>query len=247
MPDELTTLREELAALRAELAALKKSHHRLLDRLMELPNDDDYETWPDYLHLEASSLCIRNHRMRIPIIMQADDDGATIGFYDEKHCQRLELASSKTGAHLELRNPEHQLSFQLIGAPDGSGQLCVCDPEGRPRAGMRVNEFGGVVNVVDKESKPQVILIGTEEGGEVFAVNAAHKASATMKATARGGHISVHEPSGQLMAFLSADTEAGCVTVYGPHGEQAASLIGSEAGGRAVFHDVEGKPTTHLP
>src|SRR5258708_17502329 len=104
-----------------------------------------------------------------------------------------------------MRNAEGKLIFQLVEADDGSGQLCVCDADGRPRAGMRVNEHGGVVNVVDKEAKPQACLLGTAQGGEIFAVNAMHRASATMKATARGGIVSVSESSGQLMGFHGAD------------------------------------------
>jgi hypothetical protein len=246
MSDELTALREEIAALRADLTALQKSHRRLLDRVMEMPEEPD-EPWPEYLHFDAGCIAVRSSRQRIPLMITSDEDGAAIAFYDQNHCMRMELSVGKDGAQIELHNAKGDRIFQLRESPDASGQLCVCDPEGRPRAGMRVNDQGGVVNVIDEEGKAQAFIGCTDEGGHVYACNAMHQASATLKATARGGHVCVHEPSGQLMAFLSASTETGCVSVYGPHGEQAAGLVGSESGGQAIFHDVEGKAIAHLP
>lgn len=246
MPEDPAPLREEIAALRAELKELRLEHRQLLRRVGILPLREG-EPWPEYLHVEAECVAVRNEKMHIPIIMRADDDGASLCFKDKNHRTRIELAFGQNGPHFEMRNAEGKLIFQLVQADDGSGQLCVCDAEGRPRAGMRVNEQGGVVNVVDTRGKPQAFLLGTAEGGEVFAVNAMHQASATMKATARGGVVSVCESSGQLMGFLTADADTGQLSVYGPHGSQAVGICANETGGAMIFFDVDGVAKASLP
>ena len=246
MPDDLASLREEIAALRADIKELRLEHRKLLHLVGVLPGIK-FGPWPEYLTIEAECVAVRNEKMHIPIIMRANDDCASLIFMDKNHRTRIELALGVNGPQFEMRNAEGKLIFQLVQAADGSGQLCACDAEGRPRAGMRVNEQGGVVNVVDKESKPQAFLLGTPEGGQVFAVNAMHQASATMKATARGGLVSVCESSGQLMGFLAANANAGQLSVYGPHGAQAVGIGASEAGGGIVFYDVDGVSKATLP
>ncbi len=246
MPDELTSVREEVAALRAELTELRKEHSKLLHMVGVLPLDPG-ENWPDYLHIEAKCLALRDDRMKIPLVINGEGSKGCIAFMDDNHRTRIELSCDEHGPRFEMRNAEGKLIFQIAEAKDGSGQLCVCDAEGQPRAGMRVSEFGGVVNVLDKDVKPQAFLTGTAEGGEVHVVNAVHRGAAAMKASERGGIVSVSEPSGQLMGFLAADTEAGQVSVYGPHGSQAVGISGTEDGGGIVFYDVDGEAKTHLP
>jgi hypothetical protein len=245
MPDEITALREELATFRAELAALRQDHVKLLDRIGLVP-DEDGEPAPEYLHFDAECIAIRKDARRLPIVMRAHDDHASIVFMDKNSRVRAEIRIDDNGPCFEMRNADGKLTFQLTEAVDGSGQLCVCDAEGRARAGMRVNEHGGVVNVVDTQAKPQAFLLGTPQGGEVFAVNAMHRASATMKATNVGGMVCVHEPSGQLMGFLSATTDTGGVSIYGPHGALAAGMLATNEGGGIVFNDIDGQPRAKL-
>lgn len=246
MPEEITSLREELTALRAELTELRRDHQRLLDKIGLLPDEEGGPN-PRYLQFDAGCFGVRNSEMWLPIFMRAHEDHAALVFMDRNHCVRAELIVDDTGFRMETRNSQHQLTFQLAEGTDGTGQLCVCDAEGDARAGMRVNEYGGVINVVDKQQKPQAFLIGTAQGGEIFAVNAMHNASATMKATNAGGIVCVHEPSGQLMGFLSATTETGGVSIYGPHGSLAAGMIATEEGGGIVFNDIDGNPRAQLP
>jgi hypothetical protein len=246
MPDDITALREELASLRAEFTQLQAEHREVL-RLLDLHLKDKEEPWPRYLSFEASGLAIRDHEKHLPIIMRAREDGASLVFMDKNACVRAEFIVDDQGFRFETRNSEHQLTFQLAESEDGSGQMCVCDPEGNPRAGLRVNESGGVVNVVDERGKAQAFLLGTPKGGEVMVANAAHRAGASMRASEIGGQVLVHEPSGQLMGHFSATNDMGVLSVYGAHGSMAATLAGSEVGGRLAFHDLEGTVETVLP
>ncbi len=246
MPDDIPTLRAEVAALRVDLKALQLEHRLLLRMVGVLPLDKD-EPWPQYLSPEADCLAIRNSPLRIPIVMRADEDRAYIAFIDKNHRTRAELSIDDNGPRFEMHNAAGELTFQLAEAVDGSGQLCVCSKSGKPRAGMRVNESGGVVNVIDDDGKPQAFLLGTPEGGEIFVVNSMHRAGAALKATPLGGQVTVNEPSGQLMGFLFGTNEMGMLSVYGPHGAMAATLAGSEAGGRLAFNNLEGDLEHVLP
>ena len=246
MSDEIISLREELAALRAEFTELKKEHRKLLRMVGILPLDEG-EKWPEYLHIECNAFAVRDGPMKIPIIMRAEGGDAYITFMDGNHIDRLKLSLDGTGPLIELRNAKGKLIFQVAEAADGSGQLCVCDAEGAPRAGMRVSEHGGLLNVLDKSGKPQAFLTCAVEGGEVHVASAAHRNSAAMKATVKGGLITVSEPSGQLMGFLMGSSDAGQVSVYGPHGAQAVGISGTAQGGGIIFYDLDGEPKAHLP
>lgn len=246
MPDEITALREEMAALRAEFNALRLEHRKLLSQVGVWP-DDEEEPWPEYLQIEASCLIARDDKMQIPLRIDGEGANGSITFMDKNHCTRIEIACDEDGPRFEMRNAKGELIFQIAEARDGTGQLCVCDADGKPRTGMRVSEFGGVVNVLDKEVKPQVILTGTDDGGQIHVVNAMHHSAASLKATERGGIVSVNEPSGQLMGFLFGESGSGQLTVNGPQGEQAVGIAGTEDGGGIVVFDVDGKPKAHLP
>lgn len=246
MPDDITALREEVAALRTELTELRKEHRKLLQMVGVLPFDEN-EPWPDYLHIEASCLVARDDKMKIPLMIKGEGSKSSIVFMDENHRERIEIAFDENGPRFEMRNAKSELIFQIAEAKDESGQLCVCDADGKPRVGMRVSELGGLVNILDKNVKPQAIITGTTEGGEIHVVNAMHRGAAAMKASGRGGILSVNESSGQLMGFMAADTDAGQISVYGPHGAPAVGITGTETGGGMVFYDVDGEPKIHFP
>lgn len=246
MNDDISLLRDEVTDLRAELQALRRDHQRLLDRLFE-ESPEPGEQPPEFMNIAAECVAVRNDPKTIPILMRARENGAFIALLDDKMRHRAELSIGADGARFEMHNAEGKLIFQIAEAKDGSGQMCVCDAAGQPRAGLRVNESGGVVNVIDPAGKPQAFLLGSPAGGEVFAVNAMHKAAVTMKATDRGGMVCVHEPSGQLMGYLAANTETGAVGVHGSHGARAC-LIGSDANGGVVqLYDIDGEFLAKLP
>jgi hypothetical protein len=246
MPEETNAMREELAALRAELSEIQLEHRKIL-RLLGVTPLSEGEEWPRYLSFDASCLAVRHDEKQLPIIMRADENRASLIFMDKQNCVRAEFIIDDAGFRIETRNSQHQLTFQLSEAEDGTGQLCVCDAEGKPRAGMRVNESGGVVNVVDPHGKPQAVLLAQPSGGEIFVVNAMHRAGVTLRASEVGGQVLVHEPSGQLMGHFSATNDMGVLSVYGEHGSMAATLAGSGEGGRLAFHDLDGAVESVLP
>lgn len=246
MPDEITAVREEVAALRAELNQLRLEHLTLLQKVGIMPLHKD-EPWPEMLHIDAEAIAVRHSRQHIPLLLRANEEEAYMVFMDSNQRERLKLSFDADGPRLEMRNAEGNLIYQIAEATDTSGQACVCDADGRPRAGMRVTEGGGVVNVLDTEGKALAIMLGGAAGGEVLTATAMQRPGATMKATPNGGLVSVHEPSGQLMGFLASNTESGELAVYGPQGSQAMSVTSGENGGAVVFFDEEGKPKSKLP
>lgn len=245
MTETIDSLREEVAALRAEVKELQKTQRWLLEQVGGETDEDGKR--PEFLHIEASCLAVRSEILNIPLIMRAEGDDVSLDFLDANRRLRMCLSMTDGVPRIEMRNAEGKLTTLLTEANDGTGQFCVCDPEGHPRAGMRVLETGGLVNVVSADGKPQAALRGDPVGGSVFTTNSLHRMATVMRATEIGGHISVHEPSGQIMGFLAASPESGHVSVYGPQGALAAGMAATEHGGGLVCHDVEGKPIAHFP
>ncbi len=237
---------EELEELRKEVAKLKLDVAHLLN-LLDQQDDDPEFPRPEYATFEACHLAVRGGDMRIPFHVMATDDGVELSLSDKNHIARAILRIGEDSAVLEFRNAKGKLITQLSEAEDGSGQFCVCDAEGKPRAGMRVSELGGMVNTVNKEGKPQTVMLGGEAGGEVFVTNNNGQMAVKLMAAGNGGMITVHELSGQIMGYLSADANTGSVGVHGPLGEMAAALIANDSGGSILFNDAEGKHKAMLP
>ena len=237
---------EELEELRKEVAKLKRDVAHLL-ALLDQQDDDPEFPRPEYPTFEACHLAVRNQDLRVPFHVLATEDGVELTLSDKDNRTRALLSIGEDSALLEFRNAKGKLIAQLSEAEDGSGQFCVCDAEGNPRAGMRVSEFGGTVNTLDKEGKPQTVLLGAEAGGEVFVTNNNRQMAVKLKSAQNGGAITVHEPSGQIMGYLSADVNTGSLGVYGPLGDMAVGLIANDSGGSILFNDAEGKFKAMLP
>jgi hypothetical protein len=235
----------DIEELKEEIRSLKKDMVRVLRLLDQLPSEDD--PLPKFPSLEAAVLAVRSDDYAIPLIARATEDGVEIGLYDSNHQTRALFSLGASGACLEFRNSSGKLVAELSEAADGSGQFCICDAEGIPRAAMRHSPLGGVVSVLNEQSKPQAMLIGSEHGGEIIAANNQQRPAVKLFCTSSGGTVSVHENSGQVMGFLAADHLSGACTVYGPLGSPAASLAASDEGGAAVFYDAEGVSKAILP
>jgi hypothetical protein len=226
---------DEIEQLRAEIALLKKDMKHVLGLLDQERSEDG--TRPQY---RPGAHCL-------PLIVNATDDSVEIRLNDKNMLPRVVLSVDENGACLEFRNAGGKLIAELAQAPDGSGQFCVCDADGNPRAGMRATEYGGLVNVLNSESKPQVILIGTERGGEVHVTNDQLRTGVKLIASERGGIITVHETSGQIMGSFSGDHHFGSLTIHGTLGSPAVSLAATDEGGIIVFYDADGESTSILP
>lgn len=237
---------EDLEELRKEVAKLKLDVAHLLALLDQKDYDPDYPR-PKYPTFEACHLAVRSQDMRIPFHVMATEDGVDLTLSDKNNICRALLSIGEDCALLEFRNAKGKPIAQLTEAEDGSGQFCVCDADGNPRAGMRVSELGGTVNTVDKEGEPQAVLLGAEAGGQAFVTNNNRQMAVKLMAAPNGGAITVHEPSGQIMGFLSADTNTGSLGVYGPLGDVAVGLLANDSGGSVLFNDAEGKCKAMLP
>lgn len=239
---------DEIARLHAEVDALRKDVSHLLRLLDQSP--DENGTRPEFASLELAQLTIRSSDKHSPLVLGTlgdEGENAEIAFYDSQSRCRLALCLDEDSPKLEFHNAGGKLTAELAEATEGTGQFCVCDETGNPRAGMRVAQSSGLVNVLNGQAQPLAMLLGTETGGEVHTVNNQQRTGVKILASERGGVITVHEPSGQTMAFLSGDTNFGLCTVYGPLGSPALTLAATDHGGTVVFFDEEGVATFSLP
>ena len=239
---------EEIARLRAEVDALRKDVSHLLRLLDQQPDASGKR--PEFASLELAQLTIRSSEKHSPLVLGTlgdEGENAEIAFYDSESRCRLALCLEDDIPRLDFHDAEGKLTAELAEATEGSGQFCVCDETGNPRAGMRVVQSSGLVNVLNGQAQPLAVLLGTETGGEIHAVNNQQRTGVKILASERGGLITVHEPSGQTMAFLSGETNFGLCTVYGPLGSPALTLAATDRGGSIVFFDEEGEPITTVP
>lgn len=241
-------MNDEIARLRAEIDALKKDVAHLLGLLDQNPDENGVR--PEFASLVLAQLTIRSSRKYAPLILTAlgdEGENAEIAFHDSQERCRLALCLEEDLPRMEFRNAEENLVSELAEAADGTGQFCVCDEAGKPRAGMRVAQSCGLVNVLNSQAQPLAVLLGSETGGEIHAVNNQQRTGVKILASERGGVITVHEPSGQTMAFLTGDNNFGVCSVFGPLGSPAVTLAATDHGGTVVFFDEEGETTFSLP
>ncbi len=239
MPDEIALLREEVCCLRRDLDLVL----RLLNQVDDPPDNPRSKA----LKLFADRVLIQEPSGHIPVWVCAEEAAAGIYLHDREHRPRAVFTTDGERASFELRNAAGKVVISLTEAADGSGQIYVAEAGGQPRAGLRVHEGVGLVNVVGEMGPALAMLRGDPQGGEIFVARPGAKPGVTIKALPTGGVITIFEPSGQVMGFFSANTDHGVLSVYGPHGSMAASLTADDDGGSVVLFDVDGKAKDPLP
>lgn len=128
------------------------------------------------------------------------------------------------GAHLEIWNKEQQVVVSIGESKDGAGEIYVAGADGKPRAGMKVTQVGGVVSAQNPEARINALMIGRSDGGTIVVANA----------------------EGCPLVEIAATKGQGSVAVKYASGTQAAALISNESGGALAVFDREGRPRQTL-
>lgn len=234
---EMTTLSEEVAQLRREVAMLRN----------KLGCDEEDQKESDYLWFDAETIGIRDAWENIPLILQAHEGKASLCLRDKKHVARATLEVHEKAACLEFRNAQGNVVVAIGEAQDGSGIVYVFDKDGKPRAGLRVNEIGGLVTTTNPDGKAQALLQARPEGGTVLVADAEGRAAAKMHADENGGTILTHEKTGAPMSYMTSAGKGGAVGVFSEQGDQVAVMGSDENGGAIMFYDSDGNVRSSLP
>jgi hypothetical protein len=239
MPQEIDQLREEVAALRRDL-----------NHVLRILNQDEEpgHPRPEFMSLDAEIIGVRTSLHSYPILLKAHPEGyACAYFHDSQMRTRGLFRVDDDGASFEIWNKDRQVVVSIGEASDGSGQVFVASPDGKPRAGLQVTEFGGTVCVQNEAGATQGAMIATSDGGKIIVSDTGMRGGVTILADTKGGTVLAKEPTGQVMAYVHGQNERGVVSVFNAQGDQAACLSSDDNGGAVLFYDNDGKVRSSLP
>lgn len=240
MTDELSQLRNEVAKLRRDLDHVL----RVLGQEEKLPQ----QPRPPFLLLDAEVISIRHSSDKMPILLKAEEGYACIYLNDnEGRARGLFQIDAEGSARFEIWNKDQEVVVSIGETKDGSGEIFVASADGKPRAGLKVHELGGIVSAQNSSGQTNALMLGKEQGGTFVVADAEGRPVAEITTVDGEGVISIKGKSGYQTAYMGCDKNRGVVAVLGKEGAQAAALTSDEKGGAVVFFDPKGEPKSSLP
>jgi hypothetical protein len=214
MADDLSELKKEVARLRGELD----------DVLQTLSQERDLPEHRRFLQLESEVVFIRLNSEKPPIVLQAQQGEAAVYLNDTEGRTRGIFQVDEEGAHFEIWNKEQQVVVAIGETSDGAGEIYVAGADGKPRAGLKVTQAGGVISAQNPDGRINALMIGKGDGGAIVVADA----------------------DGRPLVEITAADERGEVAIKQAGGAQAAALTSDESGGALALFDNEGRPRQTL-
>jgi hypothetical protein len=150
-------------------------------------------------------------------------------------------------ARFEIWNKDQEVVVSIGETKDGSGEIFVASPDGKPRAGLKVHELGGIVSAQNSAGQTNVLMLGKDQGGTFVVADAEGRPVAEITTVDGDGVVSVKGKTGYQTAYMGCDKNRGLIAVLGKEGEQAVALTSNEKGGTLVFFGSKGEPKGSLP
>ena len=189
MEEELNALKEEVARLRGDLDHVL----RVIGQEEDLPE----QPRPPFLLLEAEMISIRQTPESIPMVIKAQEGSASIYLNDDEARPRGLFQVDEEGrARLEIWNKKQQLVVSIGETNDGGGEIYVASADGKPRAGMKASEVGGIVSAQNSAGQPNALLVGKDEGGTIVVADAQGRPLA---------EIATNEEKGASLVFFDSE------------------------------------------
>src|SRR2546430_4917424 len=158
MADELNQLRHEVARLRRDLDHVL----RVLGQEEKLPQ----QPRPPFLLLDAEVISIRHSADKMPILLKAEEGYACIYLNDNDGRARGLFQIDENGsARFEIWNKDQEVVVSIGETKDGAGEIFVASADGKPRAGLKVHELGGIVSAQNSAGQTNVLMLGKDQGG----------------------------------------------------------------------------------
>lgn len=240
MADELNQLRNEVARLRRDLNHVL----RVLGQEEKLPQ----QPRPPFLLLDAEVISIRHSADKMPILLKAEEGYACIYLNDSDGRARGLFQIDENGsARFEIWNKDQEVVVSIGETKDGAGEIFVASADGKPRAGLKVHELGGIVSAQNSAGQTNVLMLGKDQGGTFVVADAEGRPVAEITTVDGDGVISIKGKTGYQTAYMGCDENRGLIAVLGKEGEQAVALTSDEKGGTLVLFDSKGEPKSNLP
>ncbi len=157
--------------------------------------------------------------------LKAQHAQAAIYLKDEQGRTRGTFQVDEEGAHVEIWNKEQQVVISIGESIDGAGEIYVAGADGKPRAGLKVMQAGGVVAAQSPEGRINALMIGKAEGGTILVADAEGCPLVEITATEGQGMISIKQRTGALAAALTSDERGGALAVFDDEGRPRHRLV----------------------
>lgn len=240
MEDELSQLKKEVAQLRRDLDHVL----RVIGQEENLPE----QPRPKFLLLDAEMISVRHTSDSMPILLKAQEGYACIYLNDSQGRARgLFQVDDEGCARFEIWNKEQQVVVSIGESKDGAGEIFVAGADGKPRAGMKAHELGGIVSAQNSIGQTNALMLGKDQGGTFVVADAQGRPVAEIATVNGEGVITIKGKTGKQTAYMGCDADRGVIAVLGKEGDQAAALTSDEKGGTLVFFDADGNPKSSLP
>jgi hypothetical protein len=241
---EIESLKKEVARLRREM-----DEYRQFIRYNPPQEDDDGKPQSAYLSIRCTFLSLfhPSDASKSMVNIMCAPDGGFISLLGKDERPRL-LLNMETGVpelcmfgddnqykaslrmdngepSLELYGKENKIGVQLkVEGEAGRGQVGVCEA-GKPRAGMKATELGGIISAVHDDGHARITMASTLNNGELLAVTPDMKIGVKIAADALdGGLITVNRANGNAGVILSSTAIGGTVLVQDQHGKITGHL-----------------------
>jgi hypothetical protein len=240
MTDELNQLRREVARLRRDLDHVL----RVIGQEEKLPQ----QPRPPFLLLDAEVISIRHSSDKMPILLKAEEGYACIYLNDnEGRARGLFQVDEAGSARFEIWNKDQEVVVSIGETKDGAGEIFVASADGKPRAGLKAHELGGIVSAQNSAGQTNVLMLGKDQGGTFVVADGQGRPVAEITTVDGDGVVSIKGKAGYQMAYMGCGENRGVIAVLGKEGEQAAALTSNEKGGMLVVFDPKGEPKATLP
>lgn len=240
MADELNQLKREVTRLRRDLDHVL----RVIGQEEKLPE----QPRPPFLLLDAEVISIRHSSDKMPILIKAEEGYACIYLNDnEGRARGLFQVDNEGSARFEIWNKDQEVVVSIGETKDGAGEIFVASADGKPRAGIKAHELGGIVSAQNSAGQTNVLMLGKDQGGTFVVADAQGRPVAEITTVDGEGIVSIKGKAGFQMAYMGCDENRGVVAVLNKEGDQAAALTSTDKGGTLVLFDPKGEPKVSLP
>ena len=138
---------------------------------------------------------------------------------------RADFSSGRSGsARFEIWNKDQEVVVSIGETKDGAGEIFVASADGKPRAGLKVHELGGIVSAQNSAGQTNVLMLGKDQGGTFVVADAEGRPVAEITTVDGDGVVSIKGKTGYQMAYMGCDENRGLIAVLGKRGRTGSSV-----------------------
>ena len=152
----------------------------------------------------------------MPILLKAEEGYACIYLNDNDGRARGLFQIDENGsARFEIWNKDQEVVVSIGETKEGAGEIFVASADGKPRAGLKVHELGGIVSAQNSAGQTNVLMLGKDQGGTFVVADAEGRPVAEITTVDGDGVVSIKGKTGYQTAYMGCDENRGLIAVLG--------------------------------